>query len=87
MMMRKSWWSCWLAIAVVAGLASSGALLAESPPAKVLSLRLAPENPTLWGTKAAQRFLVLAEYSDGLEREVTSQSPLFGYGCGGGGGR
>ena len=52
MTMRKSSWSCWLAIAVVGGVASSGALLAESTPAKVLSLRLAPENPTLWGTRS-----------------------------------
>ncbi len=74
MTMRKSSWSCWLAIAVAMGFASSGVLLAEGTPAKVLSLRLAPENPTLWGTKAAQRFLVFAEYSDGLERDVTSQS-------------
>lgn len=38
---------------------------------KVLSLRLAPENLTLWGAKASQRLLVLAKYADGMERDVT----------------
>ena len=39
-----------------------------------LSLRLLPEDPVLWGVKASQRFLVLARYADGLERDVTSKS-------------
>jgi len=43
---------------------------------KVLSLRLFPENATLWGAKATQRFLVMGKYSDGLERDVTSISKL-----------
>ena len=42
--------------------------------AKLLSLRLVPENPTLWGAKASQRFLVLGKYADGLERDLTSTS-------------
>jgi hypothetical protein len=42
--------------------------------AKVLSLRLAPQNLTLWGAKASQRLLLLAKYSDGLERDATLQS-------------
>lgn len=74
MMVRKHCSRRWIAVTVVTGLASFGALFAESPSTKVLSLRLAPENSTLWGTKASQRFLVFAEYSDGLERDVTSQS-------------
>ena len=41
---------------------------------QLLSLRLVPQNVTLWGTEASQRFVVLGEYADGLERDVTSQS-------------
>jgi hypothetical protein len=37
----------------------------------VLSLRLFPENVTIWGARNAQRFLVLGKYTDGLERDVT----------------
>ena len=37
-------------------------------------MRLVPENPTLWGAKASQRFLVLGKYADGLERDLTSES-------------
>ena len=42
--------------------------------ARVVSLRLMPEKPRLWGADASQRFLVLAGYADGLERDVTDQS-------------
>jgi hypothetical protein len=40
---------------------------------RLLSLRLAPQDPALWGAKASQRFLVLGRYADGLERDVTTQ--------------
>ena len=46
----------------------------QSQEMKVLSLRLTPETLTLWGAKASHRLLVLAKYSDGMERDVTSQS-------------
>ncbi len=46
---------------------------AASPPVEVLSLRLLPGNPHLWGAEASQRFLLLARYADGLERDVTGQ--------------
>ena len=45
-----------------------------SPAAKPISIRVLPENPTLYGTGASQSFLVLARYDDRLEREVTAQS-------------
>ena len=41
---------------------------------QLLSVRLVPHNTTLWGAQATQRFLVLAKYVDGLERDVTSRS-------------
>ena len=43
---------------------------------RIASLRVVPSNPHLWGKAATQRFLVLARYTDGLERDVTDQSQL-----------
>ena len=45
----------------------------QSQPA-LLSLRIMPQGVTLAGAQASQHFLVLAEYSDRLERDVTSQA-------------
>jgi hypothetical protein len=42
--------------------------------AKLLSLRLLPEDPTLWGASASQRLVLLGLYADGIERDVTSQA-------------
>ena len=42
--------------------------------AKLLSLRVLPEDPTLWGASASQRFVLLGLYADGIERDVTSQA-------------
>ena len=42
--------------------------------AKLLSLSLMPEDATLWGSDASQRFVVLGKYADGLERDVTRDS-------------
>ncbi len=36
------------------------------------SIRLHPENPTLQGAGAIQRFLVIGRFSDGLERDITT---------------
>ena len=44
------------------------------PASQVNSLRLVPQQPTLWGAQASQRFLMLATYEDGLERDVSSES-------------
>jgi len=46
---------------------------ASSSP-QLRSLRLLPENRTLWGAKSSQYFLVLGIYSDGLQRDVTAES-------------
>src|SRR5205814_115777 len=56
-----------------AGLAQSagptdGAAKAEKP----LSIRLLPEDVTVWGAQGTQHFMVLAKYADGLDRDVTS---------------
>ena len=53
--------------------ATSLALAAEdkrviAPP---VSIRILPENVTLWGAQASQHFTVLGQYADGLERDVT----------------
>jgi len=44
-----------------------------APP---VSLRIVPEEATLWGAHASQHFIVLGKYTDGLEREVTSTAHL-----------
>ncbi len=41
---------------------------------RLLSLKLVPEEVTLWGSGARQQFLVLGTYADGLERDVTLRS-------------
>lgn len=41
---------------------------------RLLSVRLVPQDPTLWGAKASQHFLVLGRFADGLERDVTLHS-------------
>src|SRR5437763_10617661 len=40
----------------------------------LVSLRVVPRDVTLWGAQASQHFLALAEYADGLERDVTSRA-------------
>src|SRR5436309_14224949 len=47
---------------------------AASPGASLVSLRVTPESVTLHGARAAQRFVVLGMFADGLERDVTSQA-------------
>ena len=49
---------------------------AHSRDEQLISLRILPPQPTLWGAGATQRFLVLGQYGDGLEREVTSRAAL-----------
>ena len=45
----------------------------DGPRVQPLSLRLIPSSVTLPTKAASQRFLVLGEYSDGLERDVTAE--------------
>lgn len=65
--------SVWLIIGSVVTL-GVGTLGAAAAAPEVRSVRLMPESRTLWGAKAQQHFLVLATFSDGLERDVTAES-------------
>ena len=49
-------------------------VVAEDLEAGFLSLRLVPEEISLWGHDASQQVLVLGKYSDGLERDLTGRS-------------
>ena len=42
------------------------------PLSDLVSLRLHPESPTLWGPDASQRFVVLGTFVDGLERDLST---------------
>lgn len=60
---------------------SAAAPIAEVEPgsvadSRIRSLRLIPETLRLRGNGATQRFLVLANFADGLERDVTGKSLL-----------
>jgi hypothetical protein len=49
----------------------------QAQMAQPVSLRLAPEGTiTVWGEQGAQQFVVLARYSDGMERDVTAGARL-----------
>src|SRR5262245_30142585 len=59
--------------------ALTGSARPADPPAgpegaAVVSLRVVPRQVTLRGARAAQRFVVLGTFTDGLERDVTRQS-------------
>ncbi len=62
-------------LAAVAGITGHAA---EKKPGALapVSLRVVPAEVTLRGASASQQFLVLGEYADGLERDVTSLSRL-----------
>ena len=64
----------WAVLLVGAVLGLSSASQAGSAPPQLRSLRLIPQDRTLWGAKASQHFLVIGKYSDGLERDVTAES-------------
>src|SRR5437016_752397 len=40
----------------------------------LLTLRLVPNETTIRGTQASQRFLVIGKYTDGVERDLTLQA-------------
>lgn len=60
-------------VLVLAALAMPSMVVAEESQT-VVSLRLIPNNPQIWGAEASQQFLLLARFADGLERDVTEQS-------------
>ena len=61
-----------LAVPWICCVLGSLVLLAAEQQAKTLiSVRLVPDQVTLWGMRASHRFLVLARCADGLERDVT----------------
>ena len=43
----------------------------------LLSIHLVPQDVTLWGVGASQRFLVLGKYPDGLERDLSGESQFL----------
>ena len=66
----KNWfrvvgWLAWCALA-------SRLTFGQAP--ELLSVRLFPSNTTLQGQQAAQQFVVMGKYSDGLERDLTLES-------------
>ena len=67
-----------LAIILLASPQLPGGSAQDEPiQTELLSLYFAPQDVTLWGAGATQRFLVLGKYSDGLERDVTRESHLL----------
>jgi len=66
--------SVFLACASLQGSAEDGQ--DSSGSKKLLSLRVVPEQPTLWGADATQQFVVLGTFSDGLERDLTTRTML-----------
>ncbi len=63
-----------VSISLFVGLSLLSSAAAGQALAELLSLRLAPDNTTLWGAKASQRFIALGKYSDGVERDVTREA-------------
>ena len=57
--------------------AGSEGLRLNSGEPELVSIRLQPEAVELQGSGATRRFLVLGQYADGLQREVTSASRLW----------
>src|ERR1700736_2884198 len=53
--------------------AFAGQLLADAP-ARLVSVRIMPQERTLHGKKASQQFLVLGKFADNRERDLTAQA-------------
>jgi hypothetical protein len=60
-----------MAILAVLAVAASAA---SNSPARLISIRLEPGNPTLHGAGASQQFLVMGTLSDGTEQDLTDQA-------------
>ena len=56
--------------------ASEGTESLPDASPEIIALRIVPQEPALWGRAASQQFVVLGDFGDGLERDVTSQSRL-----------
>jgi len=69
--MKRRWQAGFLILGAMAW--NSGRAAA---PAKLLSIRVVPEEVTLRGAQASQRILVLGKFSDGLERDLTAESRI-----------
>jgi hypothetical protein len=64
-----------VAVAFIVGFAASASAAQEKHGApRLVSIRIAPQDASVWGAQASQRFVVLGKYADGLERELTSAS-------------
>ena len=62
------------AIAVFAALAVALPAAAAPPSPKLTSIRIEPQGRTLAGAGASQQLLVIAEFSDGAERDLTDHA-------------
>lgn len=77
---RRNWlWGalvllCCFPLPIIAGQATPSSEPVPSSRPKLISIRLAPENPTLHGANAAQHFVVLGKNPNGLERDLTLNS-------------
>ena len=60
-------------MSIVAALAVA-ASAASNSPARLISIRVEPGNPTLHGAGASQQFLVMGTLSDGTEQDFTDQA-------------
>ena len=59
------------------GAVASQSFSAKKPvakPERLVAVRIYPQDVSLWGPQSTQRFLVLAKYANGLERDVTSSA-------------
>ena len=71
---RPQRWKGCLSVVLALGLSPVGF---ASPAAELLSMRVLPEEMVLRGADASRRFVVLASFADGLERDVTLQSRIW----------
>ncbi len=69
-LLNSRFFCSWLIIAFAA-LPAHAAQEKRLEPA-LISLRLLPDSATLSGAQASQQFVVLGQYADGLERDLTS---------------
>ncbi len=79
-MMKLQWTGRTFLVAVCIGCAGAAVIAGEGTKQTAtgpVSLRVAPEQVTLWGNQASQHFTVLGKYADGLERGRNLNSAIF----------